>query len=29
MRMAFDLTCTHFGHAALGMKGKIVVQAAS
>ena len=25
----FDLTCTHFGHAALGMKGKIVVQAAS
>lgn len=25
----FDLTCTHFGHAALGMKGKIVVQGAS
>jgi uncharacterized cupredoxin-like copper-binding protein len=25
----FDLACTHFGHAALGMKGKIVVQGAS
>jgi uncharacterized cupredoxin-like copper-binding protein len=26
---SFDLACTHFGHAALGMKGKIIVQGAS
>ena len=26
---SFDLTCTHFGHAALGMRGKIVVEGAS
>ncbi len=25
----YDLACTHFGHAALGMKGKIMVQGAS
>jgi plastocyanin len=25
----FDLACTHFGHAALGMKGRIVVGGAS